>query len=137
MKTLKDYDGNVFYEAYVDTQSNCLYGTWTGFINLNHVKAGGLVSLNLIKEYNCPYLINDNTNLIGPWQEANDWIEAFWTPQAIESGLRYIAHITSPTTFGKLSAEDLEKKVVGVLNMRLFKNKEQAEEWIKECQAKN
>ncbi|WP_338794140.1 hypothetical protein [Bernardetia sp. MNP-M8] len=137
MITLKNSDEKVFYEVYVEAHTNCLYADWTGFVNVNNVKAGCLVALDLIKENNCPYIINDNTNLVGPWQQANQWIQEFWMPQAIEAGLRYMAHITSPDIFGKLSAQDLEKKAAGIFIMRLFKNKEQAEEWIKECQKKD
>lgn len=137
METLKNSDGNVFYKSHLDTQSNCIYSTWIGYVNLNNVKSGCLVGLDLIKETNCPYIINNNTDLIGPWQHANEWIQEFWMPKAIEAGLRYMAHITSPDIFGKLSAKDLEKKAVGIFNMRLVQNMEQAEEWIKECQKKD
>ena len=107
MQTLKNLDEKVFYECHLDTQTNCIYATWTGYVNVNNVKAGCLLGLDLIKETNCPYIINDNTDLIGPWQQANEWIQETWMPQAIEAGLRYMAHITSADIFGKLSAQDL------------------------------
>jgi hypothetical protein len=137
MKVSVDSDGRVFYEAHVNPQSNCIYSTWNGFVNVENVKKACLAGLDLLKKYKCPYLINDNSNLRGPWQQANEWIETIWIPQAITLGLRYFAHIISSDIFGQLSAKDLEKKAVGIFNMRLFENVEQAEVWIKECQKEN
>ena len=75
MKILKNSEEEVFYKSYLDTEINCIRTTWIGYVNLNNVKAGCLAGLDLIKETNCPYLINDNTDLVGPWQQANEWIE--------------------------------------------------------------
>ncbi|WP_291723190.1 hypothetical protein [Bernardetia sp.] len=134
MKTLKNSDGKVFLETYLKSDSNCIYSLWNGFVNVENVKAGCLFGLELLKEHRSPYLINDNSNLEGPWQQANEWIETVWMPQALEAGLRYFAHVVSKDIFGKLSAQDLEKKTIGVLNMRLFETVEEAESWIEEVQ---
>ena len=135
MKTLKHADGRVFLEAYLKPELNCIYSSWNGFVNIENVKTGCLAGLELLKEHKSPYLINDNSSLEGPWQQANEWIETVWMPQALEAGLRYFAHVVSKDIFGKLSVKDLEKKVVGVFTMRLFDTAEQAENWIREVQA--
>ncbi len=137
MKILKNSEEEVFYKSYLDTEINCIRTTWIGYVNLNNVKAGCLAGLDLLQKHKCPYIINDNANLTGPWQKANEWIETVWMPQAIESGLHYFAHVISPDIFGQLSAKDLEKKTVGTFNMGLFENIEQAKVWIEEARLKD
>jgi hypothetical protein len=38
-------------------------------------------------------LLNDNSQLTGPWFESTDWLAHVWLPQAEHLGLRYVAHV--------------------------------------------
>ncbi len=137
MVTSSHTNGKVFYKSYLDTQTNCIYSNWTGFVNVENVKTGCMAGLAVLKENECAYVINDNSDLEGLWQQANEWIQTVWMPQAVDAGLRYLAHVVSKDIFGKLSAQDLEKKSVGILSMRLFETLQQAEQWVKESQLKD
>ncbi|MFP4088972.1 MAG: hypothetical protein ACLFUB_12975 [Cyclobacteriaceae bacterium] len=74
--------------------------------------------------------MNDNSQLSGSWDEANDWIAQNWMPRALAAGLKKFAHITSLDVFGALSAEELLTKA-GDFEMRIFSDRKEAEAWLK------
>jgi hypothetical protein len=105
---------------------------------VEEVKEACLKGLSLIEKNKCPNLLNDNSQISGPWSGANEWIATVWMPKALSLGLKRFAHVVSPNIFSALSAEQLVNKVEGMnFEMRIFKTKKEAQQWLKAAQAVN
>lgn len=113
-----------------------LYSNWIGsYLPVEKIKQGTLLVLEMIKEHSATKLINDNRELEGVWDEANEFIEKVWMPQAIEAGLKRFAHILSPNLYAQLSAEFMEdnaKKIENIFALKMFGDFESAEKWVSE-----
>lgn len=131
MKKLSNYK-SVFIELKRDSSTNCLIANWIGMLGFEEVKTGALAVIEEIKDSGYQSLINDNRQVIGDWRVANDWIMNDWLPLALENNLQKFAHILSPYYYGKLSAEDLQSRIGGQLEMKIFQNEEEAKKWIRE-----
>jgi hypothetical protein len=135
-KELKDEFGNIFVQVENWKDKNITYVNWIGDnLIIEDIKKGAMLGLKEITESKTPFIINDNRQVTGVWDEVNDWLANEWMPKAIEAGLRKFAHIITDDLFGQLSAEFMEensKKVEGNFQMRLFNNQEEAEEWLAE-----
>ncbi|QKG54294.1 hypothetical protein [Hymenobacter sp. BRD67] len=84
--------------------------------------------------YKCPYLLNDNTNLMGPWDHAVAWISEDWTPRAIALGLTHFAHVVSSESFAALSAEAMYTSIGTSFQMRIFGSRTEARHWLRDAQ---
>ncbi len=137
---LKDQKGEVYYSVEYLPEHHILFSEWFGsYLLVEEVKEGALLGLEKMKEYQVTKLLNDNTNLEGTWDEANDWIAQEWMPKAIEAGLMKFAHILAPDIFGQLAAEfmgdnakKLEEETKNVFQMRMFGDLESAKKWLLE-----
>ncbi|MFN8436194.1 MAG: hypothetical protein U0V72_01045 [Cytophagales bacterium] len=127
--------GNVFFQLEFDEQKNSVYAYWNGFVTIENVKEGAELVAEMLEQTHCPNFINVNTDLTGPWESSNDWIQREWTPRAIKGGLKNFAFVVSPNIFGQLSAMDLNKRLENFdLEMKTFSSLDDAQQWI---QSKN
>ena len=90
---LKNSLNNTFFTLEFDPINNWYFANWIGYASPENVKEGALRYLELMKEKPSAFLLNNNQELVGPWEKANDWLENVWIPQARELGLKYMAHI--------------------------------------------
>ncbi len=109
---------------------------WTGFQNLQSVKRGCYVMLDLLKKNNCTKVLNDNTHVIGNWSEASDWGGKVWFPAMQEAGLKYFAWIYSPSTFSQLAANKSVDVMLGKITAQFFIEKKEAEKWLNSLEKK-
>lgn len=124
----------VFFTLEFDPINNWYYGNWIGYASTENVKIGALAHLELMREKPCPYYLNNNQELLGPWDKANDWLQQHWVPQARDLGLRYMAHILAPNIAAALSSQDLLRRVDGSFEMRIFGEMDKAKAWLKQNQ---
>ncbi|TAE49067.1 MAG: hypothetical protein EAZ06_09440 [Cytophagales bacterium] len=133
---LKDEKQKVFIEVEYLEDKKILYSNWIGsYLTVEQVKQGGLLMLTQTQQYNCLLLLNDNRQVEGAWDEANDWIASEWIPQMTQAGLMKMAHILSQDLFAQLSAEFFEdnaKKAENVFQLKMFNNEEDGEKWLLE-----
>lgn len=119
----KEFNLQVNYNA----REHYLYCNWIGFQNEEHIKHGGATILKILKEKKCSKVLNDNTLVSGPWQNAADWVSNIWFPAMAEAGLKHFAWIFSPNLFAELSA----KKAMPTSGMvKSFNKIEEAQEWL-------
>lgn len=121
---------SVFIEIEREPLDECITTNWIGILSFQDVQEGALAVLEELKETGYKILINDNRQVIGDWRVANDWLINEWLPLALECKLEKFAHILSPYYYGKLSAEDLQSRIAGQLEMKIFQNEEEAREWV-------
>ena len=126
--------GKVFLTMTHEPANGLTYNSWHGYLTLDSIMSGANVGIDFLGETSCPCLLNDNTQVSGPWDHAVAWIAQDWTPRAIARGLRYFAHVVSPASFAALSASALVSSIGDQFEMRIFADTEAARQWLRECQ---
>ncbi|MBT9392544.1 hypothetical protein KLP40_05150 [Hymenobacter sp. NST-14] len=112
-----------------------LHITWTGYVGPEYAREGAEASLDMLRELHCPYLLNDNSQLEGPWFDSLHWLAKEWGPAAASAGLQYVAHVvradTLASTFIATPAHQLFRK----FEIQIFDSLPEATEWLLSCQA--
>jgi len=115
-------------EISFDASTNILYCRWIGFQNKEKIMDGGDKILKIFKEKtNCSKILNDNTEVTGPWQDAAEWTANVWFPSMASAGLKHFAWIFSDNIFAELSAKNA--KPDGEI-VTTFKSKHEAITWL-------
>lgn len=122
--------GKIFLTVEYDAAHGLVYNNWMGYQTLESIILGANACLEVLGHFKCPYLLNDNRLVVGPWDHATDWIASDWTPRAIAAGLTHFAHVVSPESFAALSAEAMSAKTSGSFHMRIFGDFGEAREWL-------
>lgn len=129
--SVKNKLGEVYFTSSFDNANGWVYNEWKGEVTVDEVIEACVVSIEYLEEQKSPKILNDNSQLKGSWDEANEWIAQNWMPRALAAGLKKFAHITSPDVFGALSAEELVTQAKD-FEMRIFNNRAEAKAWLKE-----
>lgn len=108
-----------------------IHADWVGVHSLVSIQKAMNELLNWFSETGSAKYLSDNSNIVGGWDTANDWLAEKWTPNAVSSGLRYVAHVMAPGIYGQLSMEALQPRLENQLTIRLFDKVEEAEAWLK------
>lgn len=107
-----------------------LEADWTGFQNLESVKQGCLTVLSMMVKNSCYKLINDNSNVLGTWADAAEWVGESYFPMLEQAGVKYIAWVFSSSIFSQLSAKkSLDIAVTNVVT-HFFTDIVEAEQWM-------
>lgn len=109
-----------------------LTANYKGFHDPYSVKAGGRKILDVLHQKDNAFrkLLIDDTELLGVWDGAIDWLTNEWFPQAEHAGVTRIAVIRSRSTFSRVSADNLVNNVRGKIKYRTFDERDQALEWL-------
>ena len=127
--------GKMFLTLEYDDFHHWLVSAWMGYLTVENVIEGGNACIDALKANNCHYLLNDNRQVVGPWNHAVEWIVHDWTPRAFASGLTHIAHVVADTdSLAAISAAMMQPKVNSSFKMRIFCNQEEAVNWLREAQ---
>ena len=111
-----------------------LRATWRGFVDPDEARQGAENYLVHAADFHCPYLLNDNLALRGPWFDSLEWLERVWLPQARRLNLRYIAHIPQADTSTDVLTLRFPESLIGQLELQIFEDVGQAEAWLRACQ---
>lgn len=103
---------------------------WYGFHNLETVKAGCMVMLEITRKNNCKKIINDNRHVLGTWSEASEWVGTSFFPMLENAGVAYLAWVIPSNMFSQLSAKKSVDVAVGNVITQFFTDISLAEEWI-------
>lgn len=109
-----------------------LHVNWKGFHNLQSAKRGCLQILYALKKHRCNAILNDNTNVVGTWEEATEWVGKEWFPMVEKAGLKHLAWIYSPSTFSRLSADHAIERAKGAVTIKTFDEKAEGVKWLNE-----
>lgn len=114
-----------------DEDEGWLRATWLGEVDPNEAYQGASRFLHVLQTHRCPFLLNDNSRLTGPWFDSVEWLLRVWAPQAVRLGLRYIAHVVPPHDLAQ-QAGLLKKHVLShQIELQLFDAVPEAEEWLR------
>jgi hypothetical protein len=89
-----------------------------------------MLMLELLVHNHCDRVVNDNTHVLGNWSEATDWVGNTWFPLMEKAGMKYFAHIFSPSTFSQLSAKKSIDIMAGIITTQYFTDVALAEQWV-------
>ena len=117
-----------------DTVNDWLVVTWKGFVTAQDGEQGAEESLRVLRLNNVPFLLNDNSQVSGPWFDSVEWLERVWAPQAARLGLRYVAHVMQPDANAELAAAGAHNPFVNRFNLQIFSTVAEAERWLHDCQ---
>ena len=124
---------NPLGEEFIDIQHEeayrGVYACWRGEVTVEDVKQGAEKVLEQVQEHACINLLNDNRELTGSWDGANEWIEKNWTPRVVAAGLKKFAHMVSADIFAAMSVEEMVTRVSG-FEMRIFDDESEARAWL-------
>jgi hypothetical protein len=126
--------GKVYLRITYDPANHWVYNDWIGYQTYVGIVSGADACLLLLAENKCAYLLNDNRQVIGPWDHAVEWIVANWAPRAIAGGLTHFANVVSPESLAASSAQSMALGLDGQLQMRLFSDVDEAKQWLQEAQ---
>ncbi len=123
------YTGN-YIDIRYDAANHWIEANWLGYQNLESVKKGCMMLLDLMKKNKCSKVLNDNTYVLGNWSEASDWGATYWFPAMQKAGLQYFAWIYSPVTFSRMAAHKSVDVMLGNITAQFFTEKEVAAQWL-------
>lgn len=126
---------NGFGKVYLTIDYNAagpwLHINWVGYQTFTSIVAGANACLDLLREQGCACLLNDNRQLIGPWNHAVEWLVSDWGPRAAAQGLTHFATILHPESLGASASNALFTGLGKSLQMRLFGTIEEAQAWLR------
>ncbi|HEX8326645.1 MAG TPA: STAS/SEC14 domain-containing protein [Hymenobacter sp.] len=136
MKTeLTNGFGKVYLTTEFDQANGWVYNNWKGYQTLAGIRVGADACLAPLQQHACAYLLNDNREVIGPWDHAVEWIVTEWAPRAQAQGLTHFANVVSPESLAAQSAEAMALGLGERLHMRLFGSVDEAKAWLRAAQA--
>lgn len=132
INSLHDIDGSACILT-LDDPTRCLRATWIGFVDLPEAIRGANNYLRALEQLHVPYLLNDNSNLRGPWFDTLEWLSQVWVPQASRLGLRYVAHVVQTDRQADIITTRLQQPYEGAFELQVFFSVPEAEEWLLTC----
>ncbi|RDC66362.1 hypothetical protein [Adhaeribacter pallidiroseus] len=137
-KTAQNVFNKTFYEIEYNPELNIIDTFWIGYSSQADLKKACQLGLELTQQVKCPYKLNDNALFTGPWESAVPWLKKEWLPKAVEAGVRYLAHVALPDSFGEQAGEVMQVSLIGqLLQVRIFTSREAGLIWLKSCQQVN
>jgi len=128
---LRKVFGDVYFTATRINDDAILYTQWYGVQSVETVKEGGYKMLEMLKEKPYSKLLNSNKDVVGSWDMALEWAENTWTPLMREAGLRYLAQVVPTSYYATLTIETLIQRIDKEFEIRIFKDVEEAEAWLR------
>lgn len=102
---------------------------WHGFVSPLDAQRGAAAYLQAAEQQPSPYLLNDNSQLHGPWFESLDWLREVWMPHATRLGLRYVAHVVQANKHHDVLL--LSGVCQLPVDLQIFREVEDAQAWLR------
>jgi hypothetical protein len=125
--------GKIYLRITYDAANHWVRNEWIGYQTYVGIVAGADACLGPLVENHCAYLLNDNRQVIGPWDHAVEWIVTNWAPRAIATGLTHFANVVSPESLAAGSAQSMALGLEGQLQMHMFGDIDEAQQWLREA----
>lgn len=131
LREVKNVFGRTYYRIEYKRSLNIVEAMWHGAASQQDLRRAVVAGLEVHEHTHCAYRLNDNTEFSGPWANSVKWLEEEWLPRAYNSGIRYLAHVARPGSFGEEAGSAMTKGKIGAsIEVRLFTNKEDALHWL-------
>jgi PAS domain S-box-containing protein len=117
-------------EIKYNNKANYIMADYKGFHDPLSMKAVTQKLLHVINEHTYSKLLVDNSDLLGIWDGAVEWIANEWFPLVEKAGITHIAVVYSKCTFTKVSADNLANKLKSNIKYKTFYAKDNAVKWL-------
>ncbi len=112
----------------LEEEKNYVILRWIGFQTEDDIYKSGEKILEIFKKLDCSKILNDNTEVRGPWNKASEWTSNVWFPRMIEEGgLKKFAWVFPENVFASLSAS---KAMPNTDLVSKFNSHKAAENWL-------
>ena len=119
-------------EIQYDDEKGWIEADWHGFQNFESIKRGWLEIQALLRQNQCSKVLNDNTNVLGNWEDASEWGGKVWLPAMQEAGLLYLAWVHSESTFSRMAEQKLIAHSNSHPTIRFFDQRVEAIKWLQD-----
>ncbi len=103
---------------------------WIGHQNMKTVKHGCLKTLEMILRFKVTKILNNNSNVVGSWSDASEWVGTIFFPMMEKKGVHSVAWIYSSNAFSQLSANKSVDVATANITTQFFTTYQEAEKWI-------
>jgi hypothetical protein len=129
-KELRKVNGDVFFEAERSADNSFISANWIGVQSLESIIMAGNQLLAMLRKKPCSAILNNNHELVGPWEVGVNWLAYKWAPQAKELGVQHFAHVMSYGIFGQNSFSAFAPLLKDIFEVRAFEDEKEAKEWL-------
>ncbi len=129
-KSLKLFFSDDYITIEYHKVNHWLYVDWKGYQTERSVKEGCENILSGIIQYGCNKVLNDNTNVVGIWTPAAQWVGSNWLPRMVNAGLQYFAWVYSPAMLSKISTDEALKHTPTLSVVKTFQDIKSATQWL-------
>ncbi|RZL16546.1 MAG: hypothetical protein EOO62_01035 [Hymenobacter sp.] len=105
-----------------------LRATWRGFVDPLEAQRGAAAYLHYAAQTPSALLLNDNSQLRGPWFDSFEWLKQVWVPQATSLGLRWVAHVVQADRHADLLTSQLFLNLP--FELQIFQELADAQHWL-------
>jgi len=134
LRVVRHFTSSAFCITEYVPAEHWLRTTWQGFISPADAELGAEAILVPLQREPIPYLLNDNSQVRGPWFDSMHWLQRVWAPQAARLGLRYVAHVAQPHTEADLESVLQRMPFQDMFEVQVFAAVEDAASWLRDCQ---
>ncbi|RTQ52467.1 hypothetical protein EJV47_05500 [Hymenobacter gummosus] len=131
LQDLYNQDEQVYCSIQFDPANRWLQANWAGFVPTRDAERGAEAYLSSLRHFPSPCLLNDNSQLSGPWFSSTAWLEHIWAPVAAERGLRYVAHVTPPHLLASTADVAARRPFGEQFELQIFDDLTMARQWLR------
>ncbi|MGV3741345.1 MAG: response regulator [Burkholderiaceae bacterium] len=125
-----------FIEVSFDPKTQALYANWKGYQSVASIRVGCEAMLKFLDEKKLRKVLNDNTNVLGIWRSAAEWMAMDWFPRMKDAGMDAFAWVYSSSRLSQISTDDtLAMLDPGKYGIKLFHDKAEAQTWLDSASA--
>ncbi|WP_303309597.1 hypothetical protein [Hymenobacter sp. BT730] len=132
--TLTNSANEVYLTSEYDPANHWVCNHWQGEQTYVGMVAGANACLALLQQHQCAYLLNDNRQAVGLWDEILEWVTTSWTPRAMAAGLTHFAQVVSLDTLAADSSEVMRVSLKDKFHMHSFTIMAEAQAWLRAAQ---
>ncbi|RFP66486.1 hypothetical protein D0N36_03825 [Hymenobacter lapidiphilus] len=107
--------------------------TWQGTITGPLAYEGAKAALDIMHHHPCQCLLNDNTDLQGPWFDSLLWLAQRWAPAAAQAGVQYVAHVVRGGTLATTFLGTPTHHLFTQFEIQIFDLLAEANDWLAAC----
>lgn len=118
--------------VYWDGEHCRIYVDWRNIPSDRTVQRGCEEMLRLLAQHRCRQVLNDNRNVLGPWNSSAQWVAENWFPRMLDAGLKKFAWLQSSNSLSKFAARQSTALNQDSGVIRLFESEEDALSWLRQ-----
>lgn len=129
-KELKKVSGDVYFVAEREAGNAYIQANWIGIQSLETIMYGANQLLIMLQKQPCSTILNNQSELIGPWDDGALFLGKAWAPKARQLGVKNFVQVLAPGIYGKRSFEKFKQVAVQHFQIETFELETDAKAWL-------